>query len=672
MTDSNANKSVKPVIPSLGGSKSSGGIPKLPQLHGPNLMGLKPLSVPGAKPGLGGLSKPSPIIAQAAPAPAPEPVPEEKVEEPVSNMDDLLADSKVEDTGWDDLGDDEEAGSTQALAQPTPEQIAAAIAASQQAKADQAAKDAAPAEPEPVAAPEPVVPSISAPETVVSAPEPVAAPAPASPLLYESVKGDSSIDANSNDDDLKWEEEEENNGEKTQMIDAFEDDEEEPDGEKTQIQMDAFEFDPLSGKLIVEAGKTPEREYVLMRERTAIGRGPKNEVVIQDVSISRHHIAIEKLPAGFRLIDLDSANGTFLNGRRIKSGQLRHNDIIEIGNLRFRFEQDGGDPDELWKGQPQVDLHPNQSKPRSHANGGSVDYPNNNKNYNAPAPAAQPAAPMPARTQAVGNAGYGGGAPAETMLERAGGGLAAPAWAPPPTISPLTSPYMMSYVGGMQQKAPTPVWAIVLTSIAGIVCLVGLIFLCTAFAGSKAEEEKIAAHNESTKDLTNKIESALSFYNDRRINDAQNSLKEAETINNDKLDGNADAKHMIERFLLIMDEELLIQGEMIDANNQYQAGKVSNKSIDQIENTLKTFKAKPEDSIFSNDIKTRIIPTIERAFANNISTDIRNFAKNGKFDDARDLLVRLSKFEATSRDLDIPVKVKELNKYIEDNEKRNK
>ncbi len=658
MTDSNPNKSVKPLIPTLGGSKSSGGIPKLPQLHGPNLMGLKPLSVPGSKLGLGSMSKPA-----AAATPAPEP--EEKVEETASPADALLSNDKVEDSGWDDLGDDEDinGGSTQAIAQPSPEQIAAAIAAAQQAKESKAA-EAAPSEPSPLS-----VKSISAPETVVPAPATPAAEA-ASPLLHESVKGDSSIDPNANDDELKWEEEEENNGEKTQMIDAFEDEEEEPDGEKTQIQMDAYEFDPLSGKLIVEAGKTPEREYVLMRERTAIGRGQKNEVVIADVSISRHHIAIEKLPAGFRLLDLDSANGTFLNGRRIKSGQLRNNDIIEIGNLRFRFEQDGGDPDELWKGQPQVELHPNQSKPRSHANGGNVDYSNNNQNYNNAA--SQPAAPMQARTQAVGNAGLGGAAPAETMLERAGGGLAAPAWAPPPTISPLTSPYMMSYVGSMQQKAPTPVWAIAMTAVAGIVCLVGLIFLCTAFTGIKSEEEAISSINESTKDLTNKLESALSFYNDRRISDAQASLKEAENINKEKLENNDDAKAIIDRFISIMDEEFLIQSEMVEANTKFSASKAASQSIDQIENSLKSFKSKSEDSIFSNDIKTRVIPIIEQAFFNNMSTDIRNNAKNGKFDEARELLVKLSKFEATSRAIDIPSKVKELNKYIEDNEKRTK
>ena len=138
------------------------------------------------------------------------------------------------------------------------------------------------------------------------------------------------------------------------------DDELDEENQKTQINMSAMDYDPLSGKLIVESGKTNQREYILVREKTTIGRVSDNDIAISDISMSRHHAEIVKLPEGFKLKDLDSANGSLLNGYRIRVAQLRNGDTIEFGAIRFRFEQTGGDPDELWKGEPKVEYHPNQ------------------------------------------------------------------------------------------------------------------------------------------------------------------------------------------------------------------------------------------------------------------------------------------------------------------------
>ncbi|MDR1552069.1 MAG: FHA domain-containing protein [Prevotellaceae bacterium] len=65
-----------------------------------------------------------------------------------------------------------------------------------------------------------------------------------------------------------------------------------------------------------------------------IGRGQENDIVINDLKISRHHLQIIQDDYGnFRLADFGSTNGTFVNGRQVKGEvHLNVNDVIRIGN----------------------------------------------------------------------------------------------------------------------------------------------------------------------------------------------------------------------------------------------------------------------------------------------------------------------------------------------------
>ncbi len=653
------NKTHLPPLGSVG--KASSALPKLPQLHGPNLKGMKPLSAPGSIRPMSSLSGQNasvsgvPIVGAASqvpmgpvdadselenlPASAPSPIaeavsvaPEDANEvglsdvpeapisysDPTSMVESMASEEpslpSAPQPVWESEEEDEEEGATQACAQPTAEEIAAAIAAASAAKAAQAA-------------PMPM-----------SAPSPVAAPAPLPNVVVPTPSGaDSSIDPNANDDELQWEDEEENNGEKTMMLEVPMDDDEEADGEKTQIQMDAMDYDPLTGKFVVESGKTQQREYMLVRDKTGIGRGPKNEIVISDISISRHHISVEKYKEGFRLVDLDSANGTFLNGYRIKNAQLRDGDIIEIGNLRFRFEQNGGDPEELWKGTPVVNYHPNQNKPRS-SSASAPSAPSSSPSYGSPNP-------MPSPTPA-----------SETMIERAGGGLAAPAWAPPPSVpvpaSPLTSPYMVSYAGNMQNQT-TPTWAIAVIMAAAILCFGSLVFFCVAYSHYSGLEEEQEIKAQMVKTTTEFIENGVNAYAEKRLEDARSSFRDAEKI---ELDGK---KELIEKYMTILDQEEEINTNMINTNRTYR-----NKNSDELEDALNQFGKISIDSVYYMDIQTRLLPQLTSEYINKLSADVRSNIKNDNFEDARALVVKLSKLENTAR------KVKELNKLIDDNERR--
>lgn len=70
-----------------------------------------------------------------------------------------------------------------------------------------------------------------------------------------------------------------------------------------------------------------------------LGRGASTDITIWDIRSSRAHCRIDRLPDGFRISDLNSSNGTTVNGKRITSHQLIEGDEIQIGSTVLRFCQ---------------------------------------------------------------------------------------------------------------------------------------------------------------------------------------------------------------------------------------------------------------------------------------------------------------------------------------------
>ena len=84
----------------------------------------------------------------------------------------------------------------------------------------------------------------------------------------------------------------------------------------------------------LEVGAT---RHPLLLERTSIGRSRSNNIHLADERASRQHARIDLQWGTFVLIDLDSANGTFVNGQRIQRHVLRSGDEVRIGDTRLRF-----------------------------------------------------------------------------------------------------------------------------------------------------------------------------------------------------------------------------------------------------------------------------------------------------------------------------------------------
>ncbi|MGO9331362.1 MAG: FHA domain-containing protein [Steroidobacteraceae bacterium] len=93
-------------------------------------------------------------------------------------------------------------------------------------------------------------------------------------------------------------------------------------------------------------------EYNMNKERYTIGRLPDNDIRIDNPAVSGHHSLIINILNDSFLEDLNSTNGTYVNGKLIKKHAMHHGDVITVGHHQLRFvdNQDGdAEQDEFEK-----------------------------------------------------------------------------------------------------------------------------------------------------------------------------------------------------------------------------------------------------------------------------------------------------------------------------------
>lgn len=98
-----------------------------------------------------------------------------------------------------------------------------------------------------------------------------------------------------------------------------------------------LELKPLVAKLLFVDGPKAGEEFKLEAYEVSIGRSRKADICIDDEKLSRIHSKITRVGMGYRLIDLNSRNGTYVNGVRILEHPLNSFDEILIGNSRIKF-----------------------------------------------------------------------------------------------------------------------------------------------------------------------------------------------------------------------------------------------------------------------------------------------------------------------------------------------
>jgi len=90
-------------------------------------------------------------------------------------------------------------------------------------------------------------------------------------------------------------------------------------------------------RLILSLDNQVLAEYNMTKERYTIGRVPDNDVRIDNPAVSGHHSLIINILNDSFLEDLNSTNGTYVNGKLIKKHALQHGDVITIGHHQLRF-----------------------------------------------------------------------------------------------------------------------------------------------------------------------------------------------------------------------------------------------------------------------------------------------------------------------------------------------
>ena len=102
-------------------------------------------------------------------------------------------------------------------------------------------------------------------------------------------------------------------------------------------------------RLILSLDSQVLAEYNMNKERYTIGRLPDNDIRIDNPAVSGHHSLIINILNDSFLEDLNSTNGTYVNGKLIKKHALQHGDIVTVGHHQLRFVEEDEQQDEFQK-----------------------------------------------------------------------------------------------------------------------------------------------------------------------------------------------------------------------------------------------------------------------------------------------------------------------------------
>ena len=90
-------------------------------------------------------------------------------------------------------------------------------------------------------------------------------------------------------------------------------------------------------KMIVSIDGVVIKEVQLTKDRTTLGRRPYNDIVIDNLAISGEHAVLQMTGGQVFLEDLNSTNGTYVNGKASKKQLLQDGDVVEVGKYKIKF-----------------------------------------------------------------------------------------------------------------------------------------------------------------------------------------------------------------------------------------------------------------------------------------------------------------------------------------------
>jgi pSer/pThr/pTyr-binding forkhead associated (FHA) protein len=95
-------------------------------------------------------------------------------------------------------------------------------------------------------------------------------------------------------------------------------------------------------KMIVSIDGVVIKEVQLSKDRTTLGRRPYNDIVIDNLAVSGEHAVLLMTGNEVYLEDLNSTNGTYVNGKAVKKQLLQNSDTVEIGKYKIKYINEAG------------------------------------------------------------------------------------------------------------------------------------------------------------------------------------------------------------------------------------------------------------------------------------------------------------------------------------------
>jgi FHA domain-containing protein len=118
------------------------------------------------------------------------------------------------------------------------------------------------------------------------------------------------------------------------------------------------------GKLVVSLDGVVIKEVQITKDKTTLGRRPYNDIVIDNLAVSGEHAVLQMVGADVFIEDLNSTNGTYINGKAVKKQLLAHNDTVEIGKYKIKFiVEDGTDYEKTMIMKPGAARPPTAAQP---------------------------------------------------------------------------------------------------------------------------------------------------------------------------------------------------------------------------------------------------------------------------------------------------------------------
>ncbi len=97
-------------------------------------------------------------------------------------------------------------------------------------------------------------------------------------------------------------------------------------------------------KMIVSIDGVVIKEVQLTKDRTTLGRRPYNDIVIDNLAVSGEHAVLQMTGNEVYLEDLNSTNGTYVNGKAVKKQLLQNSDTVEVGKYKIKYINEAAGP----------------------------------------------------------------------------------------------------------------------------------------------------------------------------------------------------------------------------------------------------------------------------------------------------------------------------------------